>query len=336
MLRRTRSLPRDPRLQAILESALEAIIIIDEQGIIDTFNRAAQRMFGYDAAEVVGRSVGLLMPEPSRGGHEARIAKYISNGRSGTHGLATEVTARRKDGSTFPATVAAGEFRLGSQRAFAGIVRDVSAQRALEGEILTVSECEQRRVGRELHEGLCQELAGVAMLANSMQRKLTTGGAVTARDAEELATVTASALRHARSMARGLDPVATVPFGLAAALAQLASDTGDASGVECRFHHPTPVEVADPLVAFHLYRIAHDAVREAVRGHARQILINLLQNPDGLELSVCDDGTDGIGSAPCVLQMMAHRTRTIGATLARAGEAGVASDARVVCRLPGA
>jgi signal transduction histidine kinase len=76
-------------------------------------------------------------------------------------------------------------------------------------------------------------------------------------------------------------------------------------------------------------------VREAIRaGGAGAIIINLVQNPDGLEMSVCDDGLGGIGSAPCVLRMMAHRARAIGATLETAGDPGAAPGARVVCRLP--
>jgi signal transduction histidine kinase len=202
-----------------------------------------------------------------------------------------------------------------------------------EKEILDVYECEQRRVGRELHDGLCQELAGIALLTNSMQRKLQDGGVVIACEAGELTALVRVALRRARGLARGLDPVAAEPHGLAVALQQLAVDTADVGKVDCLLHHPHPVDVDDPLTAIHLYRIAQDAVWDAVReGDAARISIELRRNPDGIELTVCDDGTDGV-TRPCALRMMKHRARVIGATLKVNARTDVGCGKRVVCRL---
>ena len=204
----------------------------------------------------------------------------------------------------------------------------------LQRELLDLVECEQRRIGRELHDGVCQELAGIALLANSMQRKLEKGGTIQADEAAELTGLVCSALRHARGLARGLDPVAAEPHGLAVALQQLTIDTADAASLHCTFYSPHPVEVEDPLTAIHLYRIAQDAVRDAVHdGRATRISIEIMQNPDGLEMCICDDGVDGVAQ-PCALRMIKHRARMIGAALSVQEGTAAAPGARVACKLP--
>jgi len=203
----------------------------------------------------------------------------------------------------------------------------------LEREILDVIECEQRRLGRDLHDGLCQELAGLALLVHSMQHRLQEGGRLNGKEVAEIATLLRTAMSHARGVARGLDPVAAEPHGLSVALQQLATDTTAAARVTCTFHDAHPVEVSNPLTATHLYRIAQDAVLDAIRdGRASEISIELRRNPDGIELSIGDDGTDGI-SQPCALRMMKHRARVIAATLkVQKGSPGV-PGARVICKL---
>ena len=203
----------------------------------------------------------------------------------------------------------------------------------LEREILDVIECEQRRLGRDLHDGLCQELAGLALLVHSMQHRLQEGGRLNASHIAEIATLLGTALSHARGVARGLDPVAAEPHGLSVALQQLATDTTAATPVTCTFHHAHPVEVANGLTATHLYRIAQDAVLDAIRdGRVTEISIKLRRNPDGIELSIGDDGMDRI-SQPCTLRMMKHRARVIAATLkVQKGSPGV-PGARVICKL---
>jgi signal transduction histidine kinase len=207
----------------------------------------------------------------------------------------------------------------------------------LDRRVLDVSECQQRRIGKEVHEGLCQELAGLAFLANALQGKLVDTGAGEAEEAAQLATVARRALRHARALARGLDPVATVPNGLAAALQQLVSDTADAAAIECVFHHPQPVEVDDPLVAVQLYRIAQDAIGQAVRArHATRVRVALVRDAAGLELTIRGDGAaaGACGRSDWVPCILAHRARAIGGTLTVDQGANGNAGLRVSCKLP--
>lgn len=120
------------RLDAIVDTALDAIIVIDDQGQIERFNRAAERMFGYAANEVVGRNVSMLMPSPDRESHDGHLERYRRTGERRIVGIGREVTALRKDGSRFPADLAVGETRVGAQLLFTGLIRDISERKAAE------------------------------------------------------------------------------------------------------------------------------------------------------------------------------------------------------------
>jgi two-component system sensor kinase FixL len=118
--------------QALLDAAVDAIIVIDERGQIITFNRAAERTFGYSAADVVGKNVTVLMSEPHRTQHGEYVARYVATGTAHIIGKGREVDARRANGEIFPASLAVGEAADASGRRFVGIVRDLSTQRAAE------------------------------------------------------------------------------------------------------------------------------------------------------------------------------------------------------------
>ncbi len=116
----------ETRLQTILESLHDGMIIIDEQGNIQMFNTAATRIFGYRPEEVIGRNVKLLMPEPFHSEHDGYLSNYLSTGVRKIIGIGREVAGKRKDGSQFPVDLAVTEMRLGETRLFTGIIRDIS------------------------------------------------------------------------------------------------------------------------------------------------------------------------------------------------------------------
>lgn len=125
----------EERLRAILETALEGIIIIDENGLIESANPAAEVMFGYTEAELLGENVKLLMPEPYRHEHDQYLDNYRQTGRAKVIGIGREVLGQRKDGSTFPLDLSVSELRLASRRMFAGFVRDISQRKQDEAAI---------------------------------------------------------------------------------------------------------------------------------------------------------------------------------------------------------
>lgn len=131
------------RLAAIVETAVDAIITIDELGTIDSFNPAAERLFGYARDEVLGKNVSRLMPSPYHEEHDGYLAHYLATGEKRVIGLGREVVAQRKDGTTFPMLLAVSEMRVGNRRMFTGIVHDITQRKqAEERQALLIRELE--------------------------------------------------------------------------------------------------------------------------------------------------------------------------------------------------
>ncbi len=312
----------EQRLRAILETAVDGIITIDAKGIIESVNPAAEQLFGYAAREILGRNVRMLMPEPYRSEHDAYLANYLRTGRAKIIGIGREVTGLRKDGSTFPMELAVSEVRLGSQRFFTGLVRDVTERRRLEREILEISHAEQLRIGQDLHDGLCQQLTGIAFALASLSRAGASHSTKFAKlngSIEQIADLVDQAITQARGLARGLCPVRLEAEGLAEALRELAANTSEIYRVRCRFEGDDHVLLHDNTAAIHLYRIAQEAVSNAIRhGKAKRIDLSLSQSGGNIVLTVRDDGAGlpdrsrrgrGMG-----LYIMQYRAKMIGGT----------------------
>jgi two-component system sensor kinase FixL len=120
------------RFRAVIDSAHDAIIAIDERGVVQTFNRGAERIFGYRSDEVVGRNVSMLMPQPYRGAHDGYLHNYLTTGVAKIIGTGREVEAQRKDGTIFPIDLSIGEMRVADRRGFIGVIRDVTERRRAE------------------------------------------------------------------------------------------------------------------------------------------------------------------------------------------------------------
>jgi PAS domain S-box-containing protein len=114
------------RLRTIIDSAVDGIVVIDPQGRIESFNPAAERLFEYPQAEVVGRNVSMLMPSPYREEHDGYLSRYLTTGKARIIGIGREVTGRRRDGTTFPLRLSVGEMTVGAERRFTGIMNDLS------------------------------------------------------------------------------------------------------------------------------------------------------------------------------------------------------------------
>jgi two-component system sensor kinase FixL len=119
-------LEREAHLQSVLDTVPDAMVVIDTRGIIQSFSATAERQFGYVAAEVMGRNVSLLMPEPYRSQHDSYLSRYLATGERRIIGIGRLVVGQRKDGSTFPMELAVGEMRSGARRFFTGFLRDLT------------------------------------------------------------------------------------------------------------------------------------------------------------------------------------------------------------------
>jgi PAS domain S-box-containing protein len=120
------------RLKAVVDTAVDAVILIDAQGIVQMFNPACERLFGYRADEVIGNNVKMLMPAPYREGHDGYLANYLRSGHAKIIGIGREVTGRRKDGSAFPMNLSVGEAKQGGTSSFVGVIHDLTEAKRTE------------------------------------------------------------------------------------------------------------------------------------------------------------------------------------------------------------
>lgn len=126
---------REARLSSIIETAPEGVITIDERGIVQSFSGAAERLFGYEAGEVIGRNVSMLMPSPHQENHDGYLAHYLATGEKRIIGIGRRVEAKRKDGSIFPVELAVGEATFGQTRIFTGFIRDITTRMKIEEQL---------------------------------------------------------------------------------------------------------------------------------------------------------------------------------------------------------
>jgi two-component system sensor kinase FixL len=141
------------RWRSIVESAVDGIVVIDAQGRIEAFNPAAERLFGYPEAEVLGRNVSMLMPPPYADEHDAYLARYLKDGGARIIGVGREVAGKRRDGTMFPVHLSVGELSIAGERKFTGILHDLSARVELE-ERLRRSEARWRAVIESAVDGI--------------------------------------------------------------------------------------------------------------------------------------------------------------------------------------
>ncbi len=141
------------RLQSVIDSAVDGIIVIDANGRIESFNRGAERLFGYPGSEVIGRNVSLLMPSPYHEEHDGYLAAYLASGHAKIIGIGREVTGRRRDGKTFPLHLSVGEMSIGGERKFTGMLHDLIPRVQLE-ERLRASEARWRSIIESAVDGI--------------------------------------------------------------------------------------------------------------------------------------------------------------------------------------
>ena len=154
----------EARFDALLEAAVDAIIVIGDDGHIQTFSPAAERMFGYGVAEILGENVSVLMPEPFRSEHDNYIRNYLDSGVARIIGIGREVQALKKDGTVFPIDLSVGHARIAGKDAFVGIIRDLTAHKAAEAAF---------HQSRREADGLREDLAHVDRLG--MMGEMATG-----------------------------------------------------------------------------------------------------------------------------------------------------------------
>ncbi len=303
----------------IIQTLQEGVAMKDERGRILVTNPAFDRMFGYSHAELIGRTDEILAALPP--------ATYARN-RERIHAAAAvapltlELEGLRKDGSRFVASCTFVQIMIGGEARYVSVLTDVTERKRLEREILQIVNREQQRIGSDLHDGLGQELTGVALMLKSLAARLARASDATVRaDVEHIIGLVNGAIDSTRGLARGLSPVSADRDGLVMGLEALVSQNNGRYGVRVTFHNDLPEgHKFDDATATHLYRIAQEALANAVRhGKADRVSMELSAEGGQVELVIQDNGKGFDGSktreAGMGLKIMRYRAQMLGGDL---------------------
>ena len=326
-------------LQAVVDTAVDGVMLLDGDGAIRVFNPACTRLSGYAAEEMIGRNVAQLMPSPLAGA-EAPGAAAGDTVRAPLRVGDRATTLWRKDGVALPVEVSVGEAEHHGRAAFVVVVHDLSERRELEAAYFDAAGNEQRRIARDLHDGLGQELTGLALLLSALERAASEAELPNAGDLARLRDLASHTIGTCRSVARGLLPVADGQGGLVAGLHDLVQRLNDVPGPAIQFSVIEAASVGLSAAATdHLYRIAQEALTNALKhARAQSIHVKLDVGRSAVMLSVCDDGGGIVASsqdpAGLGLKTMRYRAELIGARLRIEGPGRAGTGTCVVCECP--
>jgi two-component system CheB/CheR fusion protein len=298
--RRTAALhENEARMRAILQSPDDAIITIDHNGLIDSVNKAAERMFGYAAAEMLGKNVSML----GAADHEFLAMRDPH--------AAQEVEARRKNGSTFWVDLSVSSVE--GRQLFTAILRDISRRKQLEREVVEIAALEQQRIGQDLHDECGQSLTAVGLMLDTLKDR----SPAEVELVRKISAGVTSVLRRVRDIARGLTQSQLKANELPGALRKLAAHLRESSGVSCSFDMKMQPPDVDDVQASHLYHIAQEACTNALKhARAKNVVIRLFGEDHSLTLQVVDDGDGYDGDATHTgvgLRIMRNRASVIKA-----------------------
>lgn len=310
---------RESHYRSLVDTAGSVIVGLAPDHTVIEWNREAERTFGWTRDEAIGKDYfEMVLPKES---HQ-QIAENIRRelGGKATYNFENPVTCRR--GIT--RTISWNATRLlGVDEKPIGIIaigRDVTEQKKLQRDIVEVSVKEQRRVGQELHDGIGSELTGIGFSLQSLIEDLKRSAIEHSEAAAKIGKDLDRVLEQVRLLSHGLNPVELDRQGLPVSLQRLADRTAKLYRVTCELQCDASIEIHDAFVADHFYRIAQEAVTNAIKhGRPRSIRITLEDNDGKLVLQIIDDGTgiqpgdlakEGIG-----LRNMRYRSSLIGAEL---------------------
>lgn len=277
-------------LGAVLDTVDALVVVLDPKGRILRFNRACERITGYSGEEVIGEQVGdLFLSKEDRHCFEGIFEQV----REGCAPRERESYWLMRDGSRrligWSITIVPNG--RGAPRFIIAAGIDRTESKRLERTILEISGREQRRIGQDLHDNLGQHLTGIAFLSKVQERKLADKSLPEAIEAAKIVHLVNRAIRKTRELARGLVPVLSESNGLMSALQAWAGEVEDLFHIECRFECDDPVLFDDHNISNHLYRIAQEAVHNAIKhGKARNVRITLTAGEDQGALTIRDNG----------------------------------------------
>jgi PAS domain S-box-containing protein len=321
----------------LFENANDMVFTHDLQGRMTSINKAGERLLHRTRQEILSLNLADLLAEEQRDQAHKWIEQVVADTEvpsaewdfldSGGRRIRLELSSRQVD-------------RGGRVVEVEGIARDITQRKRLERELLDISSREQRRIGHDLHDGVCQQLAGISLLTNTLAERLQAGDPVDPGQVEKISLLINEANRQTRSVARGLFPVRLEDNGLVSALEELANDSGDLFKIHATFSCAQPEPIVENTMSLHLYYIAQEALMNAAKhGQAQNVIVELQPSGDRWSLSISDDGvgfsTSFVSRTGMGIRIMHYRARVIGASLDLKSASG--SGTQVTCLFsPGA
>ena len=352
----------EAQLRAVLEASPDAVILVADDGRIAFANAVAEHFFGYSASQLRGLDVSALVPSEMRAAHHSHRRNFFLQPQPRPMASGLHLEVRRQDGARVPVEISLSPIRMGDRAFVIATVSDIAQRvrdeealrrakeraeellgraRMAERRIVDISEEAREKIGQELHDDLGQDLTGIAFLSEVLHQKLRSAGRTEMQEAAAITELINKAVSKTRTLAQGLYPVELKEAGLQAMLGQVARNVENIYKLPCLLHLDEDCQVKDFLTALNLFRIAQEAISNALKhSGATRIDLRIERALTGLLFSIEDDGV-GIGAGDGAadakmrglgLHIMHYRAALIGATL-QIGSA-VPRGTRITIELP--
>ena len=324
-------------VEAILDAAPDGIVTFDEDGRIRRFSATAESMFGYEESETIGAPIQDLFDRETGEQVDEAFWEPLADPTDERRTRTLELIGRARGGRTFPVRMGVSYVAREHGPLFVAILQDVSHRREVERELAGLTEPERQQIGHELNESLGQMLSGMGLITEDVVRQLEEEGVETVSEVARISKLLKEADEQVRTVTNRLVPVNLEANEFGSALEELAIKTEREHGVDCRVTVRGNGRLADNTVATHLYRIAEEAITNAIEhGRAEHVRIRLLLGDQKVRMRIEDDGTGFDETVENVRRMgmrtMEYRARLVGATLSV--RSGKNEGTCVTCTLP--
>jgi PAS domain S-box-containing protein len=322
------------RYLELFENASDVVFTCDLGGRLTSINRAGELLLERDRDSLIGRNFLELVPAEQKDAAQRWLETLAASGEQGP----TEWDLLNASGGMVRFEINTRRIASpGKAAEIEGIGRDITERKKLERVIFELSTKEHQRIGHDLHDGVCQQLAAIAYRTHILARRLEGKGVSEYADAADLGSLINDSLVQIRGVARGLFPVHLEQDGLASALEELGAGVAKLFQIRCRVACNPGLPALENSTALHLYYIAQEALLNAARhSHASELRLGLRQAAERVTLEVYDNGagfrTDHRDNGGMGIGIMRYRARLIGAALDIQTTPG--QGTRIVCSFP--